>query len=132
MKRCSHSGILKAVGAAAAMGATAALAALFFLRHFGDLLAPVDAQFSAIFAQIADAVMRPPLLLLLTLSLLYVWGAGALWCRRRRKTAVVLGLLCWIILFLLAVYMTRVNNIRFGDVITSLVGMALKGGLSGL
>lgn len=110
--------------------AGALVCAQVLLRNLSTLLS-FDATFSAIFAQISTAVMDSPMLLILALSLGVATALYPLWQRNRlRFLAGFIGLLSWLILFLLAVLLTRVNGIRFCDVLFSLVDVLQKGGLS--
>ena len=88
-------------------------------------------QFYAIFAQLQDARMDSPLLLLLVVAFLY--SLLAVWlCGRSRwgcVAAILLGTLVWALLVSVAMYATKVNGILFGDVLVSLLNVLQKGGL---
>ena len=113
----------------AALTAGAALCAQLLLRNL-SLLLSFDETFSAIFAQIATAAMDAPVLLLLVPAVGAAVLLHRLWQKRSwRVLAVLLGVIVWLLLFLLAVLLTRVNGIRFGDVLFSLLDVLQKGGL---
>ncbi len=109
---------------------TVLLAALgrALLRSF-YLLLSFDEQFCAIFKQIRFAEMRSPLLLLAVLSFLSVLFVAALWRRGKRAVTVILSIAVFLILFLLSVWLTRVNGIMFGDVVSSLIPLILGGAI---
>lgn len=114
---------------AALLAASAAICAQCLLRNLAPLLS-FDPTFSAIFAQIQDAPMTSPVLL----GLLLAFGAAILLYRLWQKTkmrvlSVILGVSLWLILFLANTLLTRVNGIRFVDVLISLVDVLQKGGL---
>lgn len=120
--------ILSVVGLSLALTAAAVLCAQVLLRNLSALLA-FDETFSAIFAQIATADMESPVLMA-PLSV----GMAILLCRlwqkkRLRFVTVLLGALLWLLLFFLTVLLTRVNGIRFCDVLFSLLDVVQKGGL---
>lgn len=113
----------------AALTVGALLCAQILLRNLSGLLY-FDETFSAIFAQIAMAPMDSPALLVLALAV----GAAALlyhlWQKKRlRFVAALLGGFLWLAMFLVAVFLTRVNSIRFCDVLFSLLDVLQKGGL---
>ena len=86
-----------------------------------------------IFAQLRTASLRSPVLLLLLIAFLY-WLPVCRHCRRTysRILAAVGGLLIWLLLVALGAALTRVNGIRFGDVLLSLLDAAKKGWLEGV
>lgn len=90
-----------------------------------------DQQFFTIFAQIQSARMASPVLLLLVATFLYSLLAVRLWKRSRggRIAAVLLGILVWVLLAVVTIYATTVNDILFGDVLLSLLDVLQKGGL---
>lgn len=109
--------------------ASAAICAQWLLRNL-SLLLTFDPTFSAIFAQIEDAPMFSPILL----GLLLAFGAAILlyrlWQKRKaRVLSVFLGIFMWLVLFAANILLTRVNGIRFMDVLISLVDVLQKGGL---
>lgn len=116
-----------AVAPAVLLWALALLIAGCLIRNLYCFL-DAEPQFQAIFAQIQSAKLGYPLWLLLPQAALCVlawrlrrggkkWSAG--W--------VLLG--GWLLIFLCALYFTRVNGILFGDVMVSLVQLLMKGGL---
>ena len=115
-----------------AMTATAALAARLLLRHI-SLFLSFDPMFSGIFAQIRGGKMYTPILLRMALAFAAAFGLRKLGKRRswRIPAAILWGLL-WLVLMILAMLLTRVNGIRFGDVLISLLEILRKGGLDGL
>lgn len=113
----------------AALTAFGVLCAQLLLRNLGPLLS-FDETFSAIFAQIAGAPMVPPVVV----TLLFAFGAAVLltrlWQRKPwRFAAVLCGIFFGLLLFALNVLLTRVNGIRFCDVLFSLLDVLEKGGL---
>lgn len=121
--------ILPIAGLSLALTAIAVLCAQILLRNLSALLA-FDETFSAIFAQIAIADMKSPVLLVLALSAGAATLLHCLWRRKRlRFVTALFGALLWLLLFLLSVLLTRVNGIRFCDVLFSLLDVLQKGGL---
>lgn len=118
--------------AAAAMTFSAALAARLLLRHI-SLFLSFDAQFAQIFGQIHPAKLATPTLLMMAVAFPSAWGLKKLWSRRswRIPGAILWGLL-WLLLLVVALLLTRVNGIRFVDVVASLLDILQKGGLDGL
>lgn len=86
-----------------------------------------DPQFSAIFAQISDAHLYTPIgLMLLTTAgylLLYRLSMKQKW----KAVSVLCGMLLWVFTILSAVLLTKVNGIRFCDVLFSLLDVMAKG-----
>lgn len=109
---------------ASAVAAAACVAATLTLRGLHLALA-FDAQFSAIFAQIAAAPMRPPLLLALALAL----AAAATTARLGRGWQIALAVVGGLLLWLLCLALTRVNGVYFGDVLRTLIPLLAGGGL---
>ena len=121
--------IRSVVGLSLALAAAAVLCAQVLLRNLSALLS-FDETFSVIFAQIADADMTSPVLLVLMLSAGAAVLLHRLWqIKRMRFAAVLTGALLWLVVYLLAVLLTRVNGIRFCDVLFSLLDVMRKGGL---
>jgi len=116
--------VLRAVG----IGTLALLCARLLLRNLGPVLS-FDPQFSAIFSQIATAKMTSPVLLLGALALGAAYGIQCLRGRKHRILAIMLGIMSFLILFVLSLLLTRVNGIRFVDVLVSLIDVLQKGGL---
>lgn len=89
-----------------------------------------DPQFHAIFAQIADAPMVPPVLLLLPLSCLYCLLGAHLAAKGTggRVTTILVGIVVWLVLLIGSVLLTKVNRILFGDILFSLLTL-LKSGM---
>lgn len=105
---------------------TAVLCARLLLRGLSFLLF-FDPQFSAIFAQIAEAEMRTPLILVLLAVLVYLL-LSKLGTQNARR-ALAGRVLLWPILMGATMLLTRVNGIRFCDVLFSLLDVLQKGGL---
>ena len=109
-----------------------AVAAQMLLRNL-YLLLPADSAFPAIFAQIQSAGMYTPVIPFLaagylgSLLLCRIWKARFGWV-----VAVVLIPMILAILIACGVFFTRVNDVRFGDILLSLLEMLEKGGLDGL
>lgn len=121
--------ILSVIGISATLAAVATLCAQLLLRNLSALLS-FDETFSAIFAQIADAPMVPPVVLTLLLALGTAVLLEKLWHRKsRRFAAVLLGVCAGLILLAVQILLTRVNDIRFCDVLFSLLDVLQKGGL---
>lgn len=116
--------VLRAVG----IGTLALLCARLLLRNLGPVLS-FDPQFSAIFSQIATAKMTSPVLLLGALALSAEYGIQYLRGRKHRILATILGIIGFLALFTLSLLLTRVNGIRFVDVLVSLIDVLQKGGL---
>ena len=113
----------------ALLAASAVICAQWLLRHLSLLLA-FDPTFSAIFAQIQNAPMVSPIVL----DLLLAFGGAMLLHRlwqmpKIRVLTAILGVFSWLVLFAANVLLTRVNGIRFVDVLISLVDVLQKGGL---
>lgn len=87
---------------------------LFLLLYFAP-------DFSGIFAQIQAAVLYTPVTLILFAWLLF-------WLLQRRKGK-ALSIFLWIDIFGVTLLLTRVNGIRFCDVLFSLLNVMEKGGL---
>ena len=121
--------ILPIAGLSLALTAIAVLCAQLLLRNLGPLLS-FDGIFSAIFAQIATADMTSPMLPVLVLSAATAILLHRLWQKKRMRFVTALfGVLLWLLLFLLSILLTRVNGIRFCDVLFSLLDVLQKGGL---
>lgn len=121
--------LLRVCAIGGALTAGAVLCARLLLRNLSWLLS-FDETFSAIFAQIATAAMDAPIVLLFALAAGVAALLGYLWQKKSRRFApVLLGVLAWLVLFVLAVLLTRVNGIRFCDVLFSLLDVLQKGGL---
>lgn len=101
---------------------SAVLLAQLVLRNL-SLFLYFDPEFSAIFAQIRDAALYTPVLLI-ALAVLLFW-----WINKRKKWIAVLAVLLWLGIFFAAVLLTKVNGIRFCDVLFSLLDVMKKGGL---
>lgn len=113
----------------AALAAFGILSAQLLLRNLGLLLS-FDETFSAIFLQIADAPMSSPVVVTLLLSLGAAILLHRLWQKKSRRFAAPLcGFGFGLLLFLFNVLLTRVNGIRFCDVLFSLLDVLEKGGL---
>ncbi len=117
-------------GITGSMTVSLVLVAQVVLRNLYRFLT-FDQQFYSIFAQIQSARMASPVVLLLVAAFLYSLLAVQLWNRSRggRIAAVLLGVPVWVLLAVVAVYATKVNDILFGDVLMSLLDVLQKGGL---
>lgn len=105
---------------------TAVLCARVLLRCLSFLLL-FDPQFSAIFAQIAGAEMKTPLLFMLAAVLVYLLLSKL--GTRYERWALAGRIALWPVLTAAALLLTRVNGIRFCDVLFSLLDVLRKGGL---
>lgn len=109
-----------------------AVAAQLLLRNI-YLFLPEDTAFPAIFAQIRTAGMYTPVIpfllagYIVSLLLCRVLKAGFGWL-----AAVVLLPMILVAFVSCGVFFTKVNDIRFGDILLSLLEMLEKGGLDGL
>lgn len=105
---------------------SAVICARLLLRNLSSFL-QFDPQFSAIFAQISDAHLYTPIgLMLLTTAgylLLYRLSMKQKW----KAVSVLCGMLLWVFTILSAVLLTKVNGIRFCDVLFSLLDVMAKG-----
>ena len=112
----------------AIMTATAALASWLLLSNLYRFLT-FDPQFHAIFAQISDAPMVPPVLLLLLLSCLYCLLGTRLAAKGTggRVAAILIGIIVWLLLLVGSILLTKVNRILFGDVLFSLLDLLKSG-----
>lgn len=132
MQRLLRKDWLAALVTGLAMTFAAGLAARLLLRHI-SLFLSFDAQFSAIFAQIHDAKLVTPVALLMALAFPGAWGLRKLGrCGGWKIPAGIFWVLLWLVLLVLALLLTRVNGIRFWDVVASLLDILQKGGLDGL
>lgn len=112
----------------AVMTATITLATWLLLSNLYRFLS-FDPQFYAIFAQIADANMMPPILPVLILSCLYCRLGDRLTAKGvgGRITAVAVGIAVWLLLLVGSLLLTKVNRILFGDVLFSLLDLLQSG-----
>ncbi len=85
-----------------------------------------DPVFCAIFAQISDAHILPPVLGALILAVLIVLTASWLW-RKSRIAALLAGTLLGLCLLAVTVLFSRVNGIVFCDVVSSLLPLLESG-----
>lgn len=131
--------LFAAFGSAAA---TAALAAVFppvFVRNMGGLIRLLGGplglgagevkQFSAIFDQLKEASVLPPVWLIL---LIFVGGFFAalnaiIGGKRRRTVTVILWILLLLPLAFLSLWFTHVNDLQFGIVISALIRLVAAG-----
>lgn len=124
-KKELHTGILLA----AIVAVSVVLLSQVLLRNL-FLLLSFDDQFFAIFAQIRRAPMWPPVLTVLILSSAASAMVTLLWRKRRlRFLAVIAGVFSWLLVLGTTIMLTRVNGIRFGNVLFSLLDLMEKGGL---
>ena len=130
MRRFLSKKCIAVLAIATAMTLTADLAARSLLRHISVFLS-FDAQFSDIFAQIHDARMQSPWLLTMAIATVLIWALHKFnQSKKRPFLTAVFTLLLWLALVIIAVMLTRVNSIRFLDVVVSLLDILQKGGLS--
>lgn len=123
-KQLYHGGILAALLCIAAI-----LSSQVFLRNLYVVLA-FDETFSAIFRQISHARIWPPVILSAVLSFCASLWTISLWSRgRRRILAVLWSILTLLVLVAGNILLSRVNEIRFCDVLISLLDVMRKGGL---
>ena len=109
-----------------------AVAAQLLLRNL-YLFLPADTAFPAIFAQIQTARMYTPVIpFLLAGYLVSLLLCRVLKARFGWLAAVVLIPVILVVMVVCGVFFTKVNHIRFGDVLLSLLEMLEKGGLDGL
>ncbi len=113
--------------ATAGLYALAVLFSQLALRNLYRFL-EFDPTFCAIFAQISDAQILPPVLLALFVAGVAVWAAAVLW-RRSTIAAVLAGGLLGLVLLAFTVLFSRVNGIVFYDVISSLLPLLESGAL---
>ena len=135
--------------AALTEGAFAWLAALL-LRHSGGLLGLLGARFfpdeaavgtlAGIFGALRTAVIRPrpvlPFLLCAAVCAAFTWFVSSAAGTVGRRMRIVFGALPLLLLlaaaFLLTLWLTDVNGIRFGTVVLSLVKTVRSGALDAL
>lgn len=123
---------IAALVSASVMTLTAAVTARLLLCHI-SLFLSFDEQFGAIFAQIRDGALKSPVLVLMAIAFPAAWGLRKMGeCKRWRIPAGILWTLLWLLLLISALLLTRVNGIRFGDVLVSLLDILQKGGFDGL
>ncbi len=115
---------------AALTAALSSAAAQLFLRNF-YLVLSFDAEFSAIFAQIAspEAKMSAPFVLCFLLSVLLCAALYLLWHKGvwGKILTVMLGFVSFLLLCTGAILLTRVNGVMFLDVVLSLVPLLTSG-----
>lgn len=117
------------IGLCAALAvAGVSVCAGLILRNL-SLFLQFEPQFSAIFAQIQDAPLRMPIVLLAAVVLSFGWVGWLGQQRKRRGLAVFCGIALWLLSVIAVVLLTRVNGIRFCDVLFSLLDVMRKGGL---
>lgn len=108
------------------MAMAAAVTAQLVLQNLFVFLS-FDPQFSAIFAQIQEADMSTPVLMLSVISFLFCLPMIKK-CRNKTIMAVS-SFVFWVLLTVLAVLLTTVNGILFWDVLISLLELMRKGGI---
>ncbi len=132
MRRFFSKNWIAALVSASVMTLTAAVMARLLLRHI-SLFLSFDHQFRAIFAQIHDGVLNSPVVLMMAIAFPAAWGLRKLGkCKHWRIPAGILWVLLWLLLLISALLLTRVNGIRFADVLVSLLDVLQKGGFDGL
>ena len=95
-----------------------------FVRNL-HLVMGQDSEYAAIFAQLQDAELALPIIQILVLSVLFGLLIG---CCKKTIPALLLGLAAVIILFVVSLWFTNVNSIRFGIVLQFLLN-ALRYGV---
>lgn len=130
MKQRLQNKCLRVLLMTAMLGVSAMGAAALFVRYIYVFLASEPA-FCAIFSQLRTAQLRGPFWLFVPTAALCAWMLR-LYQNGKRLGAVLLGIGCWMLLLLCAVFFMRVNGILFGDVLISLLEVLQKGGLDGL
>ncbi len=111
---------------AAALAGAGALCARLLLQNLYRFLT-FDPTFYDIFAQIRDAAIRPPVAAL-TLAAVGISCLADRMCGRK-ILRIFVCILLWLLLAIVGVLLTRVNGIRFADVLFSLLDVLRKGGL---
>lgn len=132
MRRFLRENWIAALVSASVMVLTAAVTARLLLRHISLFLC-FDEQFSAIFAQICGGALKSPVLVLMAIAFPAACGLRKMGqCKRWQILTGILWMLLWLLLLVSALLLTRVNGIRFGDVLVSLLDILQKGGFDGL
>lgn len=111
---------------AVAFGGLWALCARLLLQNLYRFL-EFDPTFYGIFQQLRGAQIRPPMVLLTLGALGLAWALGRL--KERKVLRILIVALLWLVMALAVLLLTRVNGIRFGDVLFSLLDVLGKGGL---
>ena len=111
---------------AVAFGVLWALCARLLLQNLYRFL-EFDPTFYGIFRQLRGAQIRPPMVLLTLGALGLAWALGRL--KERKVLRILIVALLWLVMALAVLLLTRVNGIRFGDVLFSLLDVLGKGGL---
>ncbi|MBE6974322.1 MAG: hypothetical protein E7436_02385 [Ruminococcaceae bacterium] len=111
---------------AVVFGALWVLCARLLLQNLYRFL-EFDPTFYGIFQQLRGAEIRPPMVLLTLGALSLAWILGRLKERKFLRIFIVAPL--WLAAALAVLLLTRVNGIRFGDVLFSLLDVLGKGGL---
>ena len=125
----TKSSFFRLIAASAALTLAASVTARLLLRNVAFFLyLAAEEQFAAIFSQLRSADIRPPIILLYILSLVYCFAAAKL----KRGTVILTGLLVFILLLAIALLAASVNGILFGDVLISLIDVISKGGFEGM
>lgn len=107
---------------------SALICASLLLRNLSFFL-QFDPQFSAIFAQISDAQLQIPVLLILLMAIVFCLLYRLGMQQKKKIVAIICGVLLWIVTLALVLLLTKVNGIRFCDVLFSLLDVMAKGGL---
>ena len=105
---------------------SAVICARLLLRNLSSFL-QFDPQFSAIFAQISDAHLYTPIGLMLLTTTGYLMLYRLRMKHKWKAVSVLCGMLLWVFTILSAVLLTKVNGIRFCDVLFSLLDVMAKG-----
>lgn len=111
---------------AVAFGVLWTLCARLLLQNLYRFL-EFDPTFYGIFQQLRGAQIRPPMVLLTLGALGLAWTLGRL--KERKVLRILIVALLWLVMALAVLLLTRVNGIRFGDVLFSLLDVLGKGGL---
>lgn len=132
MKKVLTSAWCIAIGASVISVLFLTLAAQLLLRNIAAFLSS-EPQLQAIFAQIRTVRMSSPVLLTGLLSFFY-WFPVCKFCKKKisRVFAILAGFIVGLLLLVVSVVLTRVNGIRFWDILLSLLDAAEKGWLDGI
>lgn len=122
-KECLRAGLITALAVLSAL-----ICARLLLRNL-SLFLQFDPYFAAIFAQILDARLQTPTMLIL-LQFVVLFLLCRIGMKQKKKiVAIICGVLHWFVTFVAVLLLTKVNDIRFCDVLFSLLDVMAKGGL---
>lgn len=111
------------------MGISATVAAELLIRNIWAFL-DSEPQFQQIFAQIQTASISGPAWLAMILAYAFAYPVGK-YCRKWHTILIAAlgGIVVWVLLVVVTMLTTKVNDILFGDVLFSLLDVLGKGGL---